>query len=130
MAARLRIGMIGCGEIAVQTARGIAASTLGQHVMVMDTDAHVAGDLGATYGVPHTTKVEDLLANPQVDAVYIAVPHFLHAPLAIQAAQAGSFSRTYGSRYSCNDVARKSSSDAPRAAYWRSRLCMLIWMLR
>lgn len=89
MADRLRIGMIGCGEIAVQTAKGIAASTLGQHVMVMDTDARVAGDLGATYGVPHTTKVDELLANPAVDAVYIAVPHFLHAPLAIQAAQAG-----------------------------------------
>jgi predicted dehydrogenase len=55
----------------------------------MDTDARVAGDLGATYGVPHTTRVEELLANPQVDAVYIAVPHFLHAPLAIQAAQSG-----------------------------------------
>ena len=89
MADRLRIGMIGCGEIAVQTAKGIAASTLGQHVMVMDTDARVAGDLGATYDVPHTTKAEELLANPAVDAVYIAVPHFLHAPLAIQAAQAG-----------------------------------------
>jgi UDP-N-acetyl-2-amino-2-deoxyglucuronate dehydrogenase len=89
MADRLRIGMIGCGEIAVQTAKGIAASTLGQHVMVMDTDARVAGDLGATYGVPHTTRVEELLANPAVDAVYIAVPHFLHAPLTIQAAQAG-----------------------------------------
>lgn len=89
MADRLRIGMIGCGEIAVQTAKGIAASTFGQHVMVMDTDARVAGDLGATYGVPHTTKVDELLANPAVDAVYIAVPHFLHAPLTIQAAQAG-----------------------------------------
>lgn len=89
MAERLRIGMIGCGEIAVQTAKGIAASTQGQHIMVMDTDARVAGDLGDTYGVPHTTRVEDLLANRDVDAVYIAVPHYLHAPLAIQAAQAG-----------------------------------------
>ncbi|MGI8914358.1 MAG: Gfo/Idh/MocA family protein [Chloroflexota bacterium] len=89
MAEKLSIGMIGCGEIAVQTAKGIAASTLGQHVMVMDTDDRVAGDLGATYGVPHTTRVEELLANSAVTAVYIAVPHFLHAPLAIQAARAG-----------------------------------------
>jgi predicted dehydrogenase len=55
----------------------------------MDTDARVAGDLGDTYGVPHTTRVEELLANRDVAAVYIAVPHYLHAPLAIQAAQAG-----------------------------------------
>src|SRR3712207_7895076 len=50
------------------------------HVMVMDVDARVAADLGGSYGVPHTTEVGALLANPQVQAVYIAVPHYLHAP--------------------------------------------------
>ena len=86
---QLGIGMIGCGEIAVQTARGIAAAPSARHVMVMDVDARVAGDLGATYGVPHTTEVAALLANPDVDAVYIAVPHYLHAPLALRAIEAG-----------------------------------------
>lgn len=89
MPEKLRIGMIGCGEIAVQTARGIAAASHAEHVMVMDVDARVAKDLGDTYGVPSVTRVEDLLANPQVDAVYIAVPHYLHAPLTLQALRAG-----------------------------------------
>src|SRR5438093_7472519 len=86
---QLGIGMIGCGEIAVQTARGIDAAPSARHVMVMDVDARVAGDLGSSYGVPHTTEVAALLANPQVEAVYIAVPHYLHAPLALEAIAAG-----------------------------------------
>ncbi len=89
MADRLRIGMIGCGEIAVQTARGIAGAASAEHVMVMDVNEAMARDLGQTYGVPYTTSAEGLLANPAVDAVYIAVPHYLHAPLAIQALRAG-----------------------------------------
>jgi predicted dehydrogenase len=86
---RLRIGMIGCGEIAVKMAAAIAASRHAQHVMVMDTRAELAQDLGERYGVPWTDQVDDLLANPAVDAVYIATPHHLHASLTIQAAQAG-----------------------------------------
>src|SRR5829696_2607365 len=86
---RLRIGMIGCGEIAVRMATAIASSQHAQHVMVMDTQAALAQDLGETYGVPWTDRVDDLLANPEVDAAYIAVPHHLHAPLTIQAAEAG-----------------------------------------
>lgn len=89
MAERLRIGMIGCGEIAVQTAKGIAGASNAEHVMVMDVDQRVAHDMAETYGVPATTNVEELLANPSVDAVYIAVPHYLHAPLTIQALRAG-----------------------------------------
>jgi len=86
---RLSIGMIGCGEIAVRMAAAIASSRHAQHVMVMDTQAALAQDLGEKYGVPWTDRVDDLLANPAVDAVYIAVPHHLHAPLTIQAAEAG-----------------------------------------
>jgi len=85
----LRLGLIGCGEIAAQTAQGIAESAYAEHVMVMDIEERLAQDLGETYGVPHTTRVEELLANMAVDAVYIAVPHHLLAPLSIQAAQAG-----------------------------------------
>jgi predicted dehydrogenase len=86
---RLRIGMIGCGEIAVRMAAAIASSRHAQHVMVMDTEDALAQDLGEQYGVPWTDQVEDLLANLAVDAVYIAVPHHLHASLTIQAAEAG-----------------------------------------
>jgi UDP-N-acetyl-2-amino-2-deoxyglucuronate dehydrogenase len=81
--------MIGCGEIAVRMAAAIANSRHAAHVMVMDTRTELAQDLGERYGVPWTDRVDDLLANPAVDAVYIAVPHHLHARLTVQAADAG-----------------------------------------
>src|SRR5215218_9367396 len=86
---RLRIGMIGCGEIAVRMAAAIASSRHAKHIMVMDTQRALAQDLGQQHGVPWTDRVDDLLANPAVDAVYIAVPHHLHASLTMQAAEAG-----------------------------------------
>ena len=86
---RIGLGVIGCGEIAVRTAEGIAVASHARHVMVMDVDAGVAENLGSTHGVPWTTDVAELLANPDVDAVYIAVPHYLHASLTIQALEAG-----------------------------------------
>jgi len=84
----VRLGMIGCGEIAVRTAEGIAEAPHAAHVMVMDARLSVAADMGERYNVPHTDQVETLLANPDVDAVYIAVPHYLHAPLTVQALDA------------------------------------------
>jgi predicted dehydrogenase len=81
--------MVGAGEIAVRTARGIANAPHARHVMVMDVDARVARDLGEAHGAPHTTDVAELLANPEVEAVYIAVPHYLHALLALEAIRTG-----------------------------------------
>ena len=86
---RLRIGIIGCGEIAAATAKGIQVAEHAEIAAVMDTNEALAEDLGRTYDVPWTTDAAVLLAHSDVDAVYIAVPHYLHAPLTIQAAQAG-----------------------------------------
>ncbi len=85
----LNVGMIGCGEIAVQHAKALDSASNAKIGMVMDVNDGVAKDLGERYNVPHTTRVDALLANDEIQAVYIAVPHYLHAPLSIQAAQAG-----------------------------------------
>lgn len=85
----LRIGMIGCGEIGVANARSIHNAQNACIAMAMDVVEDVAKDIGEKYDAPHTTDVKELLANPDVDAVIISTPHYLHAPLAIQAAQAG-----------------------------------------
>jgi predicted dehydrogenase len=45
--------------------------------------------MGEQYDAPHTTDLDELLGNPDVDAVYIATPHYLHAPLSIRALEAG-----------------------------------------
>ncbi|MBM3235201.1 Gfo/Idh/MocA family oxidoreductase [Candidatus Poribacteria bacterium] len=85
----LRVGMIGCGEIAVANARSIHNAQNACIAMAMDVVENVAKDIGEKYNAPYTTDVKELLANPDVDAVIISTPHYLHAPLAIQSAEAG-----------------------------------------
>lgn len=90
MAESIRIGMIGSGEISNKaTAKGIAAATNARLEMAMDVREEIAMDMGEQYDVPHTTDLDELLSNEFVDAVYIATPHYLHAPLSIQALEAG-----------------------------------------
>lgn len=85
----IRFGIIGCGEIAVQTCQGIASAPNASIAMLMDARPEVLRDLSEFYSAPTTTSVEQVIANPEVDAVYIATPHYLHAPIGIKAAQAG-----------------------------------------
>lgn len=89
MKRRLVFGLIGCGEIAVQTAKAIAASPSSEIGMVQDINEEMARDLAEKYDVPWRLTWEELLANKCLDAVYIATPHYLHSPAAIAAAEAG-----------------------------------------
>jgi predicted dehydrogenase len=85
----LRVGFIGCGEIAQAHARAVAEAENAKLTYAMDVNPEAARDIGERYQSPATTKVEELLASPEVDAVYISAPHHLHAPLTIEALRAG-----------------------------------------
>ena len=90
MPEKLRIAMIGCGEIAYKaTAKSIQATDNAEMVTGVDPVEHVARSFGETYGIETTTNLEAVLASREVDAVVISTPHYTHAPLAIQAARAG-----------------------------------------
>ncbi len=89
MSKELRVGMIGCGEIGVANARSIDRAKNARISMAMDVVEGVAKDIGGKYNALYTTDVEELLASPEVDAVIISTPHYLHAPLTVQAAKAG-----------------------------------------
>ena len=86
---QLRVALVGCGEISAHNAAGIRASQNCSLVQVMDLNEPAAQSLGRQFGVPHTTDLQSVWSNPGVDAVVIAVPHNLHAAIAIQAAEAG-----------------------------------------
>ena len=59
-------------------------------VAVMRRDAEKAADFARRHGVPrHYHDAEALIADPEVDAVYIATPPSSHAELARQVAAAG-----------------------------------------
>ena len=87
---KLRWGIIGLGGIARSFAKGVAGSKTGQLVAVgsrtQESAERFAGDFGVDRSYP---SYEELLADDQVDAVYIATPHPLHGEWVIKAAEAG-----------------------------------------
>ncbi|MCP5120505.1 MAG: Gfo/Idh/MocA family oxidoreductase, partial [bacterium] len=90
MERKLKIGMIGCGEIAHKASgEAIQAARNAEMVIAMDPVPDVAASFGETFGTPHTTDLGELLAHPEVEAVVVSAPHVLHAPLTVQAAEAG-----------------------------------------
>ena len=90
MADTLRIGMIGCGEIAYsETGGSVAECSNATIVAAADTVADVARSFTDKFGGDPMADAGALMARDDVDAVLISVPHFLHAPLTIQAAEAG-----------------------------------------
>jgi len=90
MSRKLRIGMIGCGEIAYKaTGHSIQACDNAEMIVGVDPVEHVARSFGETFGIETTTNLDAVLSSPDVDAVVISTPHYLHAPLTIAAAKAG-----------------------------------------
>ncbi|GEM_PF-78250 len=85
----LRIAMVGCGEIAVQSSQAIRATRTARVAAAMDLDPSLAAKIASAHGVLHTTSFDEVLANKDVEAVFLSVPHHLHAPMAIKAMEAG-----------------------------------------
>ena len=83
------IGFIGCGEIAAFNATGIKAAKHSRLVQVMDLNLDTAKSLGKMANVPYTNDLDELLNNPDIEAVVIAIPHNLHATITEKAANAG-----------------------------------------
>src|SRR6476659_8397526 len=87
----VRWGIIGCGEVTeIKSGPGFQKAAGSSLVAVMRRDRARAEDYARRHGVPrvHATA-EDLIADPGVDAVYIATPPGSHASLALGAAAAG-----------------------------------------
>ncbi len=88
----VRWGVIGCGGIADRRTipDGIQPSSKCDLVAVMDADPARASAVAAKYGVPRWFEnMTDLLALPEVQAVYIATPNRLHKEQVLAAARAG-----------------------------------------
>lgn len=90
--AELRIGLIGCGSIALGAHIPALSrlSSLARLDWICDVREHVARDTATSLGVPHWTgDYHELLRDTAVDAVIITTPEFLHAEQTIAAIQAG-----------------------------------------
>lgn len=87
----IKWGVIGAGGIADRRIipDGIIPANNAQLVAVMDIDETKAKTVARKYGnVPYYTHEEDLLNDPNVEAVYIATPLHLHCRQTCMAAKA------------------------------------------
>ncbi len=90
MTTTLAWGILGTGSIAKIFARGLSASRTGELVAVGSRTQVSADAFGDAFAVPKRYgSYEALLADSDVQAVYISTPHPLHAEWAIKAAEAG-----------------------------------------
>lgn len=87
--ATIRWGIIGPGRIAQTFADGIAHSRSGKLVAIASRNPEKPG-LGDNFpGARIVSGYEALLADKDIDAVYIATPHTGHAEWAVKAIRAG-----------------------------------------
>jgi predicted dehydrogenase len=85
-----RCGILGAGEIARVFANGLRFSKSGTLVAVASMTDKRREALASDFAVPRRySRYEDLLNDPEVDAIYISLIHPLHAQWARTAAQAG-----------------------------------------
>jgi predicted dehydrogenase len=91
MSDRLRFGVLGCAAIAVQKViPAIQRSERCEVVAIASRDLDRAAATAADLGIGrHHGSYDDLLADADVEAVYIPLPNHLHAAWTLRAANAG-----------------------------------------
>ncbi|MBE8516361.1 Gfo/Idh/MocA family oxidoreductase [Amycolatopsis sp. H6(2020)] len=86
----LRWGLLAAGTIAAHFAAGVDESKHGVLGAVAARDAGRARDFATRFDIPKAYgSYEELLADPDIDAVYVSTPHAMHKQWAIAAAEAG-----------------------------------------
>ena len=86
----LRIGILGCANIARAFSRDVAHSPAVKVVAVASRSQATADAFAQAQGIPRALgSYEALLADPAVDAIYLPLPNSLHADWAIAAAARG-----------------------------------------
>src|SRR5262245_9261681 len=90
MSGSLRWGILGTGNIARQFAAGLAGSRRGKVVAAGSRAADSARSFAAQFHVPqaHSTY-EQLLRDPEVDAIYLSLPNSMHHEWTIKCLSAG-----------------------------------------
>jgi predicted dehydrogenase len=88
---KVRWGVLGAARIAVnRVIPGMQAGKLAEITAIASRNAAQAEAAAAQLGIPKAYRsYEDLLADPEIEAVYIPLPNHMHVPWSIRAAEAG-----------------------------------------
>lgn len=85
-----RWGLIGASTIAKEWVIGAIRATGGEIVSVMSSSPERAADYAKAQAIPSAVStLNDLVSDPEIDAVYISTTNELHRDQAIAAARAG-----------------------------------------
>ena len=90
----VRFGIVGCGSASIPVCEAINALSQTELTAVYDVNRNLANDISQRFHVPIMETFEELLMNQKVDAVYVAVPHYLLAPLTQQILEANKHALT------------------------------------
>ncbi|MGG0737730.1 Gfo/Idh/MocA family protein [Niallia taxi] len=86
----LKIGVIGCGSIAQHRhLQEYSWNKAVEIVAVCDINEERALEIGKEYSAKAYTDYKELLADKDIDAVSVCTPNYLHAPISIDALNAG-----------------------------------------
>ncbi len=86
---KIRFGVLGCSRVAKRSVLpALAASPYAELRLVASRSVESAEACAKEYGSQAST-FEEILANVDIDAVYISLPNSLHAQWVIRAAEAG-----------------------------------------
>ncbi|WP_262328316.1 Gfo/Idh/MocA family protein [Carboxylicivirga litoralis] len=91
MLKRIKWGIIGCGNVTEVKSGPAFNKVSGSSLqIVMRRDGSLAESYASRHGVPQwTNRADDIINNPDINAIYIATPPGVHADYAIRAMQAG-----------------------------------------
>jgi predicted dehydrogenase len=85
----LKWGILGPGNIARQFAKGLRECDSGTLAAAGSRSRERAEEFAKEFGGQGVEGYEAVLTHPEVEAVYIALPHHLHAEYTVRAARAG-----------------------------------------
>jgi predicted dehydrogenase len=88
---KIKWGIIGCGDVTeIKSGPGFSKADNSELVAVMRRDAQKAADYARRHNVPRWyTDANDLINDPQVDAVYVATPPLYHLEYTMASLKAG-----------------------------------------
>ncbi len=86
---QVNAALLGCGGMGASLIRAAASLELCTVKCVADPDVERASKLAEELGCEYSADSNEVVARDDVNAIFVAAPNFLHAPLTIQAARAG-----------------------------------------
>ncbi len=90
MAAIIRWGIVGTGAIAHKFADGVKAVSSAELLAVGSRAQHTADAFGERFGIPRRYgSYASLVADPEVDAIYVSSPHPMHCEHTLLCLNAG-----------------------------------------